>query len=170
MWRISNKLGASKNMFKQDLQKDWESELLISLYHILNKVQFVSDIFWVNCDDGEVSCCSTRVVRCWSYYRLVCQDFSQCPPRVESHTAISRYIERGSAPDSWKIWQILPQLSDKWVWIYPRQGSSERAAVGKIVQISSLITSPIYQVVTRCCHTITTPFAALNPAFFEGCI
>ena len=93
MWRISNKLGASKNMFKQDLQKDWESELLISLYHILNKVQFVSDIFWVNCDDGEVSCCSTRVVRCWSYYRLVCQDFSQCPPRVESHTAISRYIE-----------------------------------------------------------------------------
>ena len=93
MWRISNKLGAPKNMFKQDLQKDWESELLISLYHILNKVQFVSDIFWVNCDDGEVSCCSTRVVRSWSYYRLVCQDFSQCPPRVESHTAISRYIE-----------------------------------------------------------------------------
>ena len=57
-------------------------------------------------------------------------------------------------------------LSDKWVWIYPRQGSSERAAVGKIVQISSLITSPIYQVVTRCCHTITTPFAAIKPAFF----
>ena len=139
MWRISNKLGASKNMFKQDLQKDWESELLISLYHILNKVQFVSDIFWVNCDDGEVSCCSTRVVRCWSYYRLVCQDFSQCPPRVESHTAISRYIERGSAPDSWKIWQILPQLSDKWVWIYPRQGRASGLLWVKLCKFHPLL-------------------------------
>ena len=37
MWRISNKLGAPKNMFKQDLQKDWESEVSILSYHILNK-------------------------------------------------------------------------------------------------------------------------------------
>ena len=45
MWRISNKLGASKNLFKQDLQKDWESELSILLYHILNK-DILSQIFF----------------------------------------------------------------------------------------------------------------------------
>ena len=32
-------------MFKQDLQKDWESELSILLYHILNK-DILSQIFF----------------------------------------------------------------------------------------------------------------------------
>ena len=57
-----------------------------------------------NCDDGEVSCCSTRVGRPWSYYQLVCQDFSRC--RRKSLAPYGNIpIYGGSA--QYGIWQIL---------------------------------------------------------------